>query len=116
MLFRHHGRPVKERLVSPRTRVKVRRGPLRHDKGVCMLPAENKLTPTTPKKDTQGAVGEASYEGKSVDLDSLSKLTGFPVDFIKKELALADSEVPLEDLRKSMLTFLDSTFEGLKAR
>ena len=50
-----------------------------------------------------------------VNLKTLSALTGFPVDLIKKELLLNDgsngeTELSLQELRELMLRYLDSTF------
>ena len=45
-------------------------------------------------------------------MSSLSNLTGFPVDYIKKELVLEEEEVTLEQLREHMMVFLNSNFEG----
>lgn len=47
-----------------------------------------------------------------VSLNALSEITGFPVDYIKREL-FADSEeslegVTLEDLRNKVMAYLDS--------
>ena len=47
-------------------------------------------------------------------LESLSELTGFPVDFIKKELLLDQESLSMEDLRKSMVNYLENTAEELK--
>lgn len=58
-------------------------------------------------------VSESKTDGLAVEeevsLSSLSKLTGFPVDFIKKELALENDTLSMKELRKSMLVFLQST-------
>lgn len=48
-----------------------------------------------------------------VSLGSLAKLTGFPVDYIKRELLLdgeSESEMTVDELRKKVLAYLDSTF------
>ncbi len=50
----------------------------------------------------------------SITLDSLSALTGFPVDMIKKELfesseISGSQEIPLKELRSAMMSFLDQT-------
>ncbi|MCO4794626.1 MAG: hypothetical protein KC493_12985 [Bacteriovoracaceae bacterium] len=52
-------------------------------------------------------------ETKKVPLESLSELTGFPVDFIKKELLLDQESLSMEELRKSMVNYLENTAEGL---
>ena len=46
-----------------------------------------------------------------VALSSLSEMTGFPVDFIKSELFVEGEELSLEDLRKSMAGYLESTLK-----
>lgn len=49
---------------------------------------------------------------EEVNLSTLSDLTGFPVDFIKKELMLdgdASNEMALQELRSKMLNYLDRT-------
>lgn len=50
---------------------------------------------------------------KNVELSSLSDLTGFPVEFIKKELLISESddskEISLNELRNKMLKYLDKT-------
>jgi hypothetical protein len=51
-----------------------------------------------------------SSEG-GVSLGSLAELTGFPVDYIKRELILdSDGEVSVEELRKKVLAYLNSNF------
>ena len=49
---------------------------------------------------------------EKIEMSSLSNLTGFPVDYIKKELVLDEEEVTLEQLREHMMVFLNSNFEG----
>ena len=53
-------------------------------------------------------------EEQKIPLESLSTLTGFPVDFIKKELLLDDDQLSLAELRRSMLTYLESHSEMLQ--
>lgn len=53
-----------------------------------------------------------SAPAKKVSLDELSKMTGFPVEMIEKELFVGrseDEEISLESLRAAMLNFIDST-------
>jgi predicted HTH domain antitoxin len=55
---------------------------------------------------------------KKVSLDELSKMTGFPVEMIEKELFVGrteDEEISLETLRAAMLNFIDSTLLDEKA-
>jgi hypothetical protein len=48
---------------------------------------------------------------EKVEISSLSKLTGFPVDYIKKELVLDKEEFTMTQLREHMMVFLNSNFE-----
>ncbi len=50
-----------------------------------------------------------SLDSEKVSIDTLSKMTGFPVEFIKKELLIENEEVSMNELRSTMMTFLDST-------
>ncbi|MBC7537786.1 MAG: hypothetical protein H7281_03135 [Bacteriovorax sp.] len=48
-----------------------------------------------------------------VSLGALAELTGFPVDYIKRELLLdgeIEEEMTIEELRKKVLAYLDSSF------
>ncbi len=65
-----------------------------------------------------GALGVQDVS-KPTSLDSavtvakLSELTGFPVDYIKRELMLESEnseEMTMEELRKKVLAYLDSSF------
>lgn len=50
---------------------------------------------------------------EGVSLGALAELTGFPVDYIKKELLLEGSDegdMTIEELRKKVLAYLDSNF------
>jgi hypothetical protein len=46
-----------------------------------------------------------------ISLETLSKMTGFPVEMIKDEIfqGKGTEEISLEDLRSAMLTYIDST-------
>lgn len=46
-----------------------------------------------------------------VSLETLAKMTGFPVDLIKEEIfnGKGDDQVSLESLRSAMLSYIDST-------
>jgi len=74
----------------------------------------------------QGAVGKHNSKEMSmldlntsknenkemVSLESLSDLTGFPVEMIKKELFssdLIDEKISLSELRKAMMSYIDET-------
>ena len=50
-------------------------------------------------------------EDESIPLESLSHLTGFPVDFIKKELLITTPECSLKELRKLMVSYLQSNID-----
>lgn len=59
-----------------------------------------------------------SAPAKKISLDELSKMTGFPVEMIEKELFVGrseDEEISLESLRAAMLNFIDSTLLDEKA-
>ena len=46
-----------------------------------------------------------------VSLGSLSELTGFPIEYIKRELLLGGEEnLSMEELRKKVLAYLNSEF------
>jgi hypothetical protein len=48
---------------------------------------------------------------EAVKLSSLAEMTGFPEEFIKNELLLDGEEIQMDDLRKTMLSYLDSTIK-----
>ncbi len=60
--------------------------------------------------DNQTNEGSEIRAGK-VSLETLAKMTGFPVDLIKEEIFKGEStdQVSLEDLRSAMLSYIDST-------
>jgi hypothetical protein len=60
--------------------------------------------------DNQTMVGSEVKDAK-VSLETLAKMTGFPVELIKEEVfsGKISSQVSLEELRAAMLTYLDST-------
>ena len=60
--------------------------------------------------DNQTNEGSEIRAGK-VSLDTLAKMTGFPVELIKTEIFNGGDEdqVSLEDLRSAMLSYIDST-------
>ncbi|MFA6238324.1 MAG: hypothetical protein WC635_13405 [Bacteriovorax sp.] len=54
-----------------------------------------------------------STTADAVSLDTLAELTGFPADYIKRELLLEGEcveEMTLEEFRKKVLAYLDSNF------
>ncbi|MDC1175498.1 hypothetical protein OAT67_08870 [Bacteriovoracaceae bacterium] len=48
---------------------------------------------------------------ENVPVENLSELTGFPVDFIKKELLVDGESISIDDLRSKMITYLESNKE-----
>ena len=56
---------------------------------------------------------EEAHEGdrdkELVSLNTLAELAGIPADLIKKELLLDGDRVCMDDLRQSMLKFLDAS-------
>lgn len=54
-------------------------------------------------------------EHEKVSLSSLSELTGFPVDFIKKELLLEEEPVSMSDLRQSVLRYLEAASQSFSS-
>ncbi len=82
-----------------------------------MNKAEAKLLKTVAIEESSvfpASALQGIMEDEQIPLSSISKLTGFPVDFIKKELVLENDTLPMKDLRKSMLHFLNITMDGLK--
>ena len=58
-------------------------------------------------------VSEPTSTETEVSLATLSKLTGFPMDYIKRELLLDGEEeavLNVEELRTKVLAYLDSKF------
>ncbi|MBC7428473.1 MAG: hypothetical protein H7336_07675 [Bacteriovorax sp.] len=58
-----------------------------------------------------GALGLKDFSKQNseteVSLGSLAEMTGFPVDYIKRELVLSDdNELSVEELRKKVLAYL----------
>jgi hypothetical protein len=52
-----------------------------------------------------------STELEGVSLETLSELTGFPVDYIKRELVLSDEqELSVTDLRNKVMNYLETSF------
>ncbi|MBL6991185.1 MAG: hypothetical protein ISR65_15480 [Bacteriovoracaceae bacterium] len=50
---------------------------------------------------------KAADEAENVDLSSLSHLVGFPTEYIKKELSLSENTLPMSELRKKMISYLE---------
>ena len=51
---------------------------------------------------------------ETVSFSTLSEMTGFPIDFIKKELLLDEEPISMSQLRKSMAIYLESTIEHVR--
>ena len=66
------------------------------------------------KTETEAHPSHKTEDQKQVPLESLSKLTGFPVEFIKKELLLDEENISMSDLRQSIVRYLESTSEDLQ--
>ncbi|ATH08787.1 hypothetical protein BIY24_12760 [Halobacteriovorax marinus] len=49
-----------------------------------------------------------------VSFSTLSQMTGFPVDFIKKELLLDEEPISMSQLRESMAIYLESTIDHVR--
>jgi len=61
-------------------------------------------------KQTDAPRQQKEQPKEAISLDSLSQLTGFPVEFIKKELLILDDQTfTLDQLRSRMLKYLDQT-------
>lgn len=57
----------------------------------------------------------AQQESEKVSISSLSDMTGFPEDFIKRELLLEDDrQISMQELRQSVLRYLEHTALELK--
>ncbi|MEC7275400.1 MAG: hypothetical protein VXV96_03695 [Bdellovibrionota bacterium] len=59
--------------------------------------------------ETQGNIQTES--DTVVALSSLSEMTGFPIDFIKSELLVDNDELSMDDLRKTMASYLEHTLK-----
>lgn len=66
-----------------------------------------------PTESREWANGEDGAQ--KVPLESLSELTGFPIEFIKKELLLESETLSMNDLRKSMAVYLENTVQELNS-
>jgi len=53
----------------------------------------------------------ATSSKERVSLNTLSSLTGFPLEFIKKELLIQEDSLSMVELRESMLTYLSKSDE-----
>ncbi len=54
---------------------------------------------------------DSETKNAKVSLETLAKMTGFPIEMIKEEVfkGQTDKEVSLDELRAAMLTYIDST-------
>ena len=57
---------------------------------------------------------EGHCKTQNVRLDSLSNLSGLSEDLIKQELSVDVDNMTMNDLRLSMLKYLDKTFSEIK--
>lgn len=48
----------------------------------------------------------APVDSEKIGFDTLSKLTGFPVEFIKKELFLSEDNISMGNLRLKVLDYI----------
>ncbi len=55
---------------------------------------------------------ETTSEKERVSLSTLSKMTGFPLEFIKKELLVQGDSLSMSELRESVLDYLSRSDEG----
>lgn len=55
---------------------------------------------------------EATSEKERVSLSTLSEMTGFPLEFIKKELLIQGDSLSMSELRESVLDYLSRSDEG----
>ncbi len=60
--------------------------------------------------DLVSGIMAAESENK-ITISTLSKLIGFPKNYIKDELLISGESISLGDLRKSALHFLDDSFK-----
>ncbi len=60
------------------------------------------------RKPSDGAVSDK----ERVSLTTLSELTGFPLEFIKKELLIQEDSLSMGELRESVLTYLSKSDAG----
>jgi hypothetical protein len=73
------------------------------------------MTASTTQLEADNKAQFLANSDEKVSISSLADMTGFPEDFIKKELLLDDEPVSMNQLRASMLTYLESTVEELQA-
>jgi hypothetical protein len=66
-----------------------------------------------PQSKEQDLKNRASSESGRIALTSLSMMTGFPTEFIKKELMLDSDEISMEELRVRMGDFLQNNISDL---
>lgn len=55
---------------------------------------------------------EVTSEKERVSLSTLSEMTGFPLEFIKKELLIQGDSLSMSELRESVLDYLSRSDEG----
>lgn len=62
-------------------------------------------------KTKDGTHKRTNEEDGPFSFEVLSEMTGFPVDLIKKELALEGENVSMDMLRESMINLLNNTIK-----
>ena len=63
----------------------------------------------TYEESSVNKVATTEEDNIKLSVKSLAQLTGFPVDFIKKELLLETNTLSLNELRDSMVKYLNKT-------
>ncbi len=60
---------------------------------------------------TETTTNGLAEENGRISLETLAKMTGFPVEMIKDEIfqGKGTEDISLEDLRSAMLSYIDST-------
>lgn len=58
---------------------------------------------------------DASSTEEKVSFSTLSEMTGFPVEFIKKELLIEEEPVSMSQLRSSMAKYLEQTIDFVRS-
>lgn len=81
-------------------------------KSICLM-SKRGMSLQGSKTVCSGRVCMNTNEEKKVDLESFAQMAGFPVELIRKELFLNEeantTQVSLDELRKAMIAYLDST-------
>lgn len=62
---------------------------------------------------SSGVLNEEFDEGP-VSLDSLAGLTGFPVEFIKRELLISGESISMSNFRKIVIDYLECSIDNIR--